>query len=356
MIDRDIGYVELTVFSESSTEELRAAIDKLRAQGAKGIVLDMRANSGGLLDQGVAVSDLFLPDELLVVETRGRLQNANEKYVTVDDGSYEGMPVVVLVSERSASATEIVAGALQDHDRALVLGRTTFGKGSVQTVYPLSNSNWLKLTTGKWFTPSGRSIQRPFGDEHPIEEIAEPGTGGAAGAAGDEKEAKPEYKTDAGRVVYGGGGITPDLMIPPDTLTSDERIFLNAVQDNWTKYLETRFAFSVRYNKENPNLEPGFTVTDQTLDEFYTALQQAGLDIERSVYDGARRWIEIQLGYEITYGKWGVAEARRRENTRDPQVAAAVDLLKRSPDPQSLFAAAAAHPAAKTASARGGQN
>src|SRR5690606_1427864 len=134
---------------ESSTDELRGAIETLRAEGARGIILDMRANSGGLLDQGVLVSDLFLERGDEIVETRGRLPEQNHTIRASSADRYPGMPLAVLVSERSASATEIVAGALQDHDRALLIGRTTFGKGSVQTLYKLSNDNWLKLTTAR---------------------------------------------------------------------------------------------------------------------------------------------------------------------------------------------------------------
>lgn len=350
MLENGIGYVELTVFSESSTDELRSAIDKLRAAGAKGIVLDMRYNSGGLLDQGVAVTDLFLEKGDLVVETKGRVANQNHRIAAVDGDEYPGMPVVVLVSERSASATEIVAGALQDHDRALVLGRTTFGKGSVQTVFRLSDNNWLKLTTARWYTPSGRSIQRPFGDEHPVEQIADNSQESQAPASQDATQDRPTYKTDGGRVVYGGGGIRPDLIVMPDTLTMEERVFVKLVQENYTKYLETRFAFGVRYTKENPDLQPNFPVTQAMIDAFYEDLQKAGLAVDRVVYDDARRWVELQLGQEVTYSRWGVSETRKRENRTDTQVAAAVELLRKATDPQSLFALAESYDASRTSS------
>jgi len=149
MIDKEVGYVELQVFSESSTTELREAITKLRQQGAKGIVLDMRRNSGGLLDEGQTVSDLFLDQGAPVVETRGRLQGQTQKLAALHPDEFPGLPIVVVVGPQSASATEIVAGALQDHDRALILGRPTFGKGSVQTVFRLQGGNWLKMTTAR---------------------------------------------------------------------------------------------------------------------------------------------------------------------------------------------------------------
>src|SRR5690606_24215472 len=159
LVEGGIGYVELSVFSEAATRGLKAAIDDLRAKGMKGLVLDLRQNPGGLLDQGVSVSNLFLSDGKAVVETRSRIPSQNQQFRATGVDNYPGMPIVVLVDEGSASASEIVAGALQAHDRALGLGRTTYGKGSVQTLFLLSGGNHLKLTTARWYTASGRSIQ-----------------------------------------------------------------------------------------------------------------------------------------------------------------------------------------------------
>jgi len=335
MIDKDVGYVELQVFSESSTTELREAITKLRGQGAKGIVLDMRRNSGGLLDEGQTVSDLFLDQGVPVVETRGRLQGQTQKLAATHPDEFPGLPIVVVVGPQSASATEIVAGALQDHDRALILGRPTFGKGSVQTVFRLQGGNWLKMTTARWYTPSGRSIQRPYDNAHVTEEPADENTPG--GGATDSKDAM-SYKTDAGRVVTGGGGIAPDVMVWPDTTTLAERDLIEAIQtQNWPKYIETRFAFGVRYAKDHPELKPGFDVTPAMLDEFYGSVGTAGLKIDRPLFDKGSRWIAYQLASEVTLSKWGQQEMRRRENMDDRQVAAAVSLLKKATTPASLF-------------------
>jgi carboxyl-terminal processing protease len=334
MLNEDIGYVELVVFSESSTQELRDAIKKLQAEGAKRIVLDMRGNSGGLLEQGLSVSDLFLPSGQTVVETRGRLMGQSQTLVSSNRDEFEGMPIVVLVGPYSASATEIVAGALQDHDRALVVGRTTYGKGSVQTVFKLTNNNWLKMTTARWYTPSGRSIQRPYGIDHVAEEAGDT----LSTAASD---AMPEYKTDSGRTVYGGGGIVPDLTITADTTTLSERKLIEALNENAAKYWETLFAFGVRHNKENLDLEPGFPVTQVMLDEFHTALVAGGAPVDKATFDEGARYISRQLAREITQSRWGVAEARRRQNTDDESVRTAVDLLSRSGSPDQLFRAAA---------------
>jgi carboxyl-terminal processing protease len=349
MIDDGIGYLEHQVFSESSTDEVRAAVRKLVDEGAKGIVLDVRENTGGLLDQGVSVSDLFLDRGEMVVETRGRVQDQNQKLVASRPDEFAGLPIVVLVGPRSASATEIVAGALQDHDRALVLGTTTYGKGSVQTVVRLRDNNWLKLTTARWYTPSGRSIQRPFGDEHPVEQIAGDDVAGVStGGAAKDEEDRPSYKTDSGRTVYGGGGITPDVRVVGDTLTTDERVLYQALTANGpTKFFETRFTFAVQWHESHPNLEPGFPVDDEMLNAFYGDLTTAGLNVDRAVYDAGRSWIATHLGYELTISKWGAAEARKRQNTEDPQVRAALDLLHRSDTPESLFDAARGYEAAR---------
>ncbi|HUF68151.1 MAG TPA: S41 family peptidase [Longimicrobiales bacterium] len=337
MIEDDVGYVELRVFSESSTQEVRDAITELKAQGAKGIVLDMRLNSGGLLEEGVSVSDLFLDAGQPVADTKGRFMNQSQTLVASREDEFAGLPVVVVVGPGSASATEIVAGALQDHDRALILGRPTFGKGSVQTVFRMPDNNWLKLTTARWYTPSGRSIQRPYGIDHPVLDETTDGPG----ADPLSNEDKPEYRTDGGRIVYGGGGITPDLTVWPDTTTLQERALIDVLQSqNWPKFVETRFTFGVEYG-EKTGLQPGFPVTDAMLDSFYDRLVAAGFELERPIYDLGKRWIGYQLASEITFSKWGEAERRRRENVDDPQIRTAVELLGEATSPANLFRLAA---------------
>src|SRR5918992_1147830 len=161
MLRDGVGYVELAVFSQESAAELRQAIDSLRRAGARALVVDVRGNPGGLLEQGVAVTDLFLDRGLKIVEMRGRTRDANQTFVDQAPQRFAGLPVAVVVDSASASAAEIFAGALQDQDRAVVVGTTTYGKGSAQSVFPLSDGGAIKLTTALWFTPSGRSITRP---------------------------------------------------------------------------------------------------------------------------------------------------------------------------------------------------
>lgn len=334
MVQDDVGYLELSVFSESSETEVRAALDSLRAAGARGVILDMRQNPGGLLDAGIAVTDLFLTRGQLIAETKGRDARQSQRAFAETADAYPDLPIVVLVGPSSASATEIVAGALQDHDRALVLGRTTYGKGSVQSLFQLPGANWLKLTTARWYTPVGRSIQGPYGIDAEMAMVQDT-------MAQDSLGDRPEYETDGGRTVYGGGGITPDVIVNPDTLTLEEQTYLRALQPHGSKYFETRFAYALSVARANPNLAQNFTVTPEMREGFRQALVKAGVDVGTDVFAGAERLISRDLAYEISYAKWGQAVARRRLNDGDRQIEVAAELLRQANSPATLFRVAA---------------
>jgi carboxyl-terminal processing protease len=343
MMPGDVGYVEMVSFSESSTSELREAVRRLRGEGARGLILDLRRNPGGLLDQGVSVADLFLDRGQTVVETKGRVANQNQRASARSGDQFEGMPVVVLVDRQSASASEIVAGALQDHDRALVLGRTTYGKGSVQTLFPLTGDNWLKITTARWYTPVGRSIQKPYGiDAHGAEE---PGVLPGVSVApfdSDEDEDRPEYRTDGGRTVYGGGGIHPDLVVAPDTLTLVERAYRTATLGS-ADFPAAQLSFAVDYIRQNPGLQPRFEVTPAMRNAYFRSLREHGVGVDREAFDAASDWVDQEIGYHITYSKWGEQAARERVNEDDRQVRAAAELLRRATTPASLFTLTASY-------------
>ncbi|NJD11706.1 MAG: S41 family peptidase [Gemmatimonadetes bacterium] len=331
LIAPDVGYTELVLFNATATNELRSTITKLRQQGARRLILDLRQNPGGLLEEGSQVSDLFLPKPVLIVETKSRVAGQNQKLLATTDDEFPNMPIVVLVGPGSASASEIVAGALQDHDRALVLGNATYGKGSVQTVFPLGGNNWLKLTTARWYTPSGRSIQRAYEADgsHPTTALADTAEG-----------KRPAYKTDSGRTVYGGGGIVPDLEIDADTLTAQERALRQELAQYGSEYATQRLKYSVEFIRSSPRLAEGFEVTDAMLDRFYAQLQAAGVKLDRQLFRGARRWLAFDVGYDIAYSKWGQEAARRRTNAVDPQVRTAVELLHQADSPAALLKAA----------------
>jgi carboxyl-terminal processing protease len=221
MLEDGIGLINLGMFSEAATSDLTAAVEQLKAQGMTRLILDLRDNPGGLLDQGISVSDLFLKRNAAISETRSRDPRETRTFRAMNGEQYPDIPIAVLVNRSSASAAEIVAGALQDNDRALVVGETSFGKGSVQTLHPLSGGNYLKLTTGRWYTPAGRSIQKPHspeadaialleGEELPEDVFDEP----------VDTTPREEYRTLGGRVVYGGGGIVPDVIVRSETLSS----------------------------------------------------------------------------------------------------------------------------------------
>lgn len=214
----DVGYVRIQNFSRTTGSELRTKLEDLEKQGAKGVMLDLRWNPGGLLTAAKEVGELFLDRGKLLVFTKGRLQQQNVSYYSEPRGQvHNKLPMVVLVNGSSASASEIVAAALQDHDAGLIVGKTTFGKGSVQTVYRLDEASALKLTTAKYYTPSGRSIHK---DRHKDDSDLDLTEGDAAPAPGLQpadpevpRHEKEQFKTDMGRTVYGGGGITPDVEI-----------------------------------------------------------------------------------------------------------------------------------------------
>ncbi len=212
MLEPGVGYLRMTRFSATTSDELEKALEKLKAQGMKRLIFDLRGNAGGYLNEAIEVADKFLPAGKKIVYTRGKLPDSNEDYYSTGRGKYNDYPLVVMVDHGSASASEIVSGAMQDWDRGLVVGETTFGKGLVQRQYTLKNNAALLLTVARYYTPSGRLIQRDYTDREKY--ITEDETQIEQETESDSALAKrPLFHTGAGRVVYGGGGITPDVKI-----------------------------------------------------------------------------------------------------------------------------------------------
>jgi carboxyl-terminal processing protease len=345
MIEPGIGYARLDVFSETSTQELRTAITALRGQGMNSMILDLRSNPGGLLDQGVSVSDLFMQPGQPIVETRARTPRDNVTFRSSRPEQFPEMPIVVLVDQFSASASEIVAGALQDHDRALVIGVPTFGKGSVQTLFALSGGNYLKMTTGKWYTPSGRSIQKERqvnGDPVALVETDPISPDGTPAVDDDDLDLsdRQEYRTDGGRIVYGGGGIVPDLIVRGDTLTQAERAFFEAASRAGNKYWDVLFRYAVEYVRQNPNIAPDFRVTQQMEAEVYQMLRADGVEVTLEQLHGAGRLVDRHIGGEIARAKWGQEGQAQRANREDNVVRTAIELLREAPSQQRLFTTA----------------
>ncbi|HMU62214.1 MAG TPA: S41 family peptidase [Gemmatimonadales bacterium] len=345
-----IGYLALSTVSQASTSELRSGIDSLRGLGATSLILDLRGNPGGLLDEGVDVSDLFLDPGQEVVSTRGRAAGTSETYSDTKPQAWPGMPIVVLVDMYSASAAEIIAGALQDHDRALVVGLPTFGKGLVQSVFRIDQNTALKLTTARWYTPSGRTIQRTAADERDqiIQAMLAARNGGIVPdsvleAKGDSLKL-PEFKTDDGRIVLGGGGIVPDIIVQQDTFTTAERDFRDALGAKIPAYFDVMTTYALELKNAGTLKSPDFVVTPAMRNQVYTRLRAKGVDVSEATFNGASRWIDSQLGYVIARYVFGRSAEFQRRAADDPQVQTALGLLTKASTPKALLSLAPAHP------------
>jgi carboxyl-terminal processing protease len=295
-------------------------VRELQAKGATSLILDVRGNGGGSLEEALMISNLFLPagQELARVEYRDRdpdVYTARTATLTTD------LPMVVLTDGYSASASEIVAGALQDHDRALVLGATSYGKGLVQQIYPLDGGWALKLTTGKWFTPSGRSIQLDRADDGtPLLAL--------------ESE-RPMYQSDAGRTVYGGGGITPDLVVKLDTMDAGEREFSRVVGSKGPQVYVAIYDQAIAVKDA---ARPDFEVTDAWRNQLFSRLQAAEVPVTREQYDAARPLIDRLLEQRVASLAFGDSASFRRVALQDAHIRSAVELLQQGRTQKDLFA------------------
>ena len=325
-----IGYIPLQTFNENAADEVAAAVDQLEKQGAKGLVLDMRDNGGGIVEQALQTSSLFLRDGQEIASVRSRSE-APEVLRSSGRHLAPNIPLVVLLNGGSASATEIVAGALQDHDRALVLGTNSFGKGLVQSVYELSGGYHLKMTTGKWYTPSGRSIHRvrEFRNgqfvEIPPDSLATRGAG------------RPTFKSDAGRVVLGGGGIRPDVIVADDTLSTGERDFLRAAAPQLQAVNTVLQDYALQLKGSVP---ADFTPPPAWTTELMHRLAAANVKVD-SRYDSTERaFLTHDLANRVERLTYGDAAAKRRQLSEDHQLSKAIELLQRSGSQAQLLASA----------------
>lgn len=335
LLEGGVGLIELWSFSEATAQELASAIDSLRSVGMRSLVLDLRWNPGGLLEQGTQVADLFLDRGREIVQTRGRAQGATRRFVDEAPQRYPSLPLVVLVNGATASASEIVAGALQDHDRALVVGTTTFGKGVVQSVFRLSSEAVLKLTTSRWYTPSGRSIQRPIRDgENP--ELRDPDEETGAG------DSVPTFRTMAGRTVRGGGGITPDVVVRVDSATRSRRERLEqALGRNVVRYTDALAAFALEMRGAAGLQSPLFQVTPGMRARFVELLRERGVSLDASVLQATWPVIEQQIATQTARFVFGRAGEVRRQAIEDPVLRTGVELARRARTPDELLRLAA---------------
>jgi len=330
-----VGYLRLANFSEKSGSEVRAALERLRALGARGLVLDLRSNPGGLLDQAVDVAEQFVKPSTLIVFTRGRASNQSNRYYSSEKRPELEWPLVVLVDPGSASASEIVAGALQDLDRALVMGETSFGKGSVQSVFPLrGHKAALKLTTARYYTPSGRSIHKPSHDQTAFadanvdpeddEAPAEPQPDGTPDSAAGT------YRTVGGRVVHGEGGIRPDVLVAPDSLPP------------LTRRVESRglpFRFANRWVNTHPAWKPDAPLDDSLRRDFAAFLESENLPFRAAELGHERAPLDRALRRELARRLAGDSAAVRVALDGDPVLGRALAILSRARTAREVFAA-----------------
>jgi carboxyl-terminal processing protease len=339
MIEPGVGYIPLQGFNETAGEEVSTQVLRLQKAGAKSLILDLRGNPGGFLDQALVVSNLFLKRGQEILSVKGR-DDAPQRLVAERPAMAPTIPLVVLSDGYSASASEIVAGALQDHDRAVIVGTTSFGKGLVQTLFPLDGGWALKMTTAKWLTPSGRTIHkdRKFQDGQFLETPPDSLESDSA------RKARPAFKSDGGRVIYGGGGIAPDLLIRPDTFTTAEQTFIKAIAPKSQEIYVALYDFAYSLKGK---VKPDFVVTQEWRNAIGAKILASGAKVDQAQIDGSHRYLDRLIENRVARLAFGDSAAKRRDVDDDVQLRRAIELARKSTTQQDLFALARA---AQTAS------
>jgi len=331
MLGDGIGYVDLTNFSESAATDLRGAIDSLRRVGMKGLVLDLRGNPGGLLDAGVAVSELFLDPGQKIVSMRGRTPDANREYTDQAAQPFADLPMVVLQDSASASASEIVAGALQDHDRAAIVGTASYGKGSAQSLYRMPDGGALKLTTALWYTPSGRSINRP----RVVRE--EESNEAPSSFTLDTTESARPFRTAMGRRVSGGGGIHPDVLVTERALSEADLELQRALGAGIPKFRDALVAYALQVKGRRQVSTPDFVVTPAMREELLQQMRARGLEVDSLTYARATPTIDRLLGRTIAQYVFGRSGEAIRSARDDSSVVKAIELLRGARTPREVI-------------------
>ena len=354
MLDDEVGYIRLSTFSQKTADQVEKALQDLEARGMRRLVLDLRGNGGGLMSQALQLTDKFLEGGKVIVETRGRTAVANASERTTNHLTHPELPMIVLVNRFSASASEIVSGALQDWDRALIVGETTFGKALVQNQFRFRDGSALFLTIARYYTPSGRLIQREYvGDEYVTPELV----GDALSEddpewAGDQADERPVFTTAGGRTVYGGGGIHPDIEIAPTRVSGIAALMYRAP-------LRLFFRYGVRYAAghaaEIPvdfdDFNDNFVVTDEIVDDFFAFVRSDGIrdpldendvPLTDEVLDAARKDVRIYIKSDIAAAVWGGDTGREVLLRYDDQVMRTIELLPQAANLLTLASSAAA--------------
>jgi len=330
MINDSTGYIYLNRFAETSEREVRQALKELYSQGARQFVFDLRNNSGGLLGQAVGIADFFISGNQKLVYTKGRKSETNSEYYSNDAFPYEEVPLVVLINRGSASASEIIAGAVQDLDRGLIVGERSFGKGLVQRQYKLRDGSAVRITVARYYTPSGRLIQRPYNGD--LNDYYETFAFENRDSVMDERDTllhKHKYMTDGGRTVYGGGGITPDYHVE-DTLDLNETTA--TVLRHPSRFV---FNFGTRYASENQELKEDqrqfiqdFQISDKKYIEFKNMVKKEisdSIDVNR--IDADKDFIKNRIKAEVARNFWGYDQYYKIVQKYDYRINFALDKL-----------------------------
>jgi carboxyl-terminal processing protease len=317
MLNPTTGFILIKDFGETTAEEFERAVATLKKQGMKQLILDLRNDGGGVLDSAIGICRQLLGPDQLIVSQKGRDGRDENKTRTSKGAQLDPFPLVVLINRGSASASEIVTGAIQDHDRGLVVGQTSWGKGLVQSVLPINRSRGLALTTARYYTPSGRSIQRDY--MHSLDDYYNPE---------DDKDARPQgpaFKTDLGRTVYGGGGINPDYALP--ALRPNE-VMVNL------RFLNSAFFRFAVHLKEQRGIKPGQHADEALLAQFRAWATEQKLAITDKDWAANHDAIQEQLSIEMQNVAFGVEAGFKVTCEKDPVVLKALEVM---PEAEALL-------------------
>jgi len=321
MLDNETGYIFLRRFSATTESEVVAALDTLTSQGMKKLLFDLRGNSGGFLEQAAAISDQFITTSDTLVYTVGKIKESNQVFKSNKTKGSSDFPLIVLINRGSASASEIVSGAIQDLDRGLIVGETSFGKGLVQRQLPLETGAAVRVTIARYYTPSGRLIQRPYDDGNDLAYYRELYATDRESKIDSLKKLRPKYQTKSGRIVYGGGGITPDIHIPFKTnfnietarvLTNPKRPIFNFAS-NYASTHKNDFTSFLEF-KNN------WDVSENTFDSFLVYLEQDSINIIRDSLRNDEKYICNRIKSELAGAIWGKNKSTNIRLMHDNQV------------------------------------
>jgi len=320
------GYILLNRFARKTADEFEAALDTLEAQGMTQLVIDLRNNAGGYMDQAIQLVDKFVKGHQKIVYTKGRIPSANEEFYSTDRATHRRYPVVVLINQGSASASEIVSGALQDLDRAYIVGEPSFGKGLVQRQWQMRDGSAIRVTIARYYTPSGRLIQRPYenGTEEYYREVYERSHENADSLAVADTTNRPVFHTKSGRVVYGGGGITPDVVVPRDE--NPTKTTMNLFADR--VFFEYASEYAVKHHELKDqgfqNFANGFQVDAAQIRALEKYIKQKDIEFDQDEFNQDLRYIKNLVKAEIASSLWGKDEMYAIRLEEDNQVQSAL--------------------------------